>query len=136
MAIFIVEDDAQNGVDHVDGHRTVALVVSPYTRRGMWTRRLRAPEHSEDDRADAGPAGADPVRPDRHGHAGQFHHNAGLHALRGVTPAQDLFEVNPPAKALKGEARRRAAVGADELGPPDARTQRPLNRILWHNIKG
>jgi DNA-binding beta-propeller fold protein YncE len=32
-AIFIVEDDAQNGADHVDAHRTVALVVSPYTRR-------------------------------------------------------------------------------------------------------
>ena len=27
MQIFIVEDDAQNGVDHVDGHRTVALAV-------------------------------------------------------------------------------------------------------------
>src|SRR5438045_1587355 len=34
MAIFIVEDDAQNGVDHVDGHRTTAFVVSPYVRRG------------------------------------------------------------------------------------------------------
>jgi len=34
MAIFVVEDDAQNGVDHVDGHRTVALVVSPFVRRG------------------------------------------------------------------------------------------------------
>jgi YVTN family beta-propeller protein len=32
-AIFIVEDDAQNGPDHVDAHRSVALVVSPYTRR-------------------------------------------------------------------------------------------------------
>jgi len=29
-AIFIVEDDAQNGADHVDAHRTVALVVSKY----------------------------------------------------------------------------------------------------------
>src|SRR5262249_10444865 len=34
MAILVVEDDAQNGVDHVDGHRTVALAVSPYVRRG------------------------------------------------------------------------------------------------------
>jgi YVTN family beta-propeller protein len=32
-AIFVVEDDAQNGADHVDAHRTVALVISPYTRR-------------------------------------------------------------------------------------------------------
>ncbi|NBV24742.1 MAG: YncE family protein [Proteobacteria bacterium] len=34
-AIFVVEDDAQNGPDHVDAHRTVALVVSPYTKRGV-----------------------------------------------------------------------------------------------------
>jgi hypothetical protein len=33
-AIFVLEDDAQNGPDHVDSHRSVALVVSPYTRRG------------------------------------------------------------------------------------------------------
>ncbi len=33
-AIFVVEDDAQNGSDHVDAHRTVALVISPYCRRG------------------------------------------------------------------------------------------------------
>jgi hypothetical protein len=33
-AIFVAEDDAQGGADHVDGHRSVALVVSPYARRG------------------------------------------------------------------------------------------------------
>ncbi|MFM7539868.1 MAG: hypothetical protein ACKO9Z_09430 [Planctomycetota bacterium] len=32
-AIFVVEDDAQNGPDHVDAHRTIGLVVSPYARR-------------------------------------------------------------------------------------------------------
>ncbi len=30
--IFVTEDDAQNGSDHVDAHRTVALVVSPYVK--------------------------------------------------------------------------------------------------------
>ncbi len=33
-AIFVIEDDAQNGSDHVDAHRTVGFVISPYTRRG------------------------------------------------------------------------------------------------------
>jgi YVTN family beta-propeller protein len=32
-AIFVIEDDAQNGPDHVDAHRTVGLVISPYVRR-------------------------------------------------------------------------------------------------------
>lgn len=33
--IFINEDDPQNGYDHVDGHRSICLVASPYTRRGQ-----------------------------------------------------------------------------------------------------
>ncbi|HTJ00330.1 MAG TPA: alkaline phosphatase family protein, partial [Dongiaceae bacterium] len=33
-AIFVIEDDAQNGPDHVDAHRTEALVISPYTKHG------------------------------------------------------------------------------------------------------
>lgn len=32
-AVFVVEDDAQNGPDHVDAHRTIAYVISPYARR-------------------------------------------------------------------------------------------------------
>ncbi len=33
-AIFVIEDDAQNGPDHIDSHRSPAFVVSPYTRQG------------------------------------------------------------------------------------------------------
>ena len=33
-AIFVLEDDAQAGPDHVDTHRSIALVASPFTRRG------------------------------------------------------------------------------------------------------
>ena len=34
-AIFVIEDDPQAGPDHVDCHRTVALLISPYTKRGI-----------------------------------------------------------------------------------------------------
>ena len=34
-AIFATEDDAQSGTDHVDAHRSVLLVISPYSRRGV-----------------------------------------------------------------------------------------------------
>ncbi|RIV23389.1 hypothetical protein DYU11_10300 [Fibrisoma montanum] len=34
MAIVITEDDSQGGVDHVDAHRSVLLVISPYVKRG------------------------------------------------------------------------------------------------------
>ncbi|CAN5184042.1 alkaline phosphatase family protein [soil metagenome] len=33
-AIFVLEDDSQNGVDHLDGHRNPTLVISPYAKRG------------------------------------------------------------------------------------------------------
>jgi YVTN family beta-propeller protein len=34
-AIFVIEDDAQNGPDHVDAHRSPALIISPYTKRNF-----------------------------------------------------------------------------------------------------
>ena len=38
-AIFVTEDDAQGGVDHVDAHRSVLLAMSPYIRAGMISHR-------------------------------------------------------------------------------------------------
>ena len=35
MAIFVIQDDSQDGSDHVDARRTPALVISPYTKRGI-----------------------------------------------------------------------------------------------------
>ena len=34
MAIFVTEDDAQDGRDHIDAHRSVLMVISPYAKRG------------------------------------------------------------------------------------------------------
>src|SRR5262249_23596608 len=34
-AVFIIEDDAQDGPDHVDARRTTGLVISPYVKRGI-----------------------------------------------------------------------------------------------------
>ena len=33
--VFVVEDDAQNGIDHVDGHRAPLMIASPYAKRGI-----------------------------------------------------------------------------------------------------
>ncbi len=34
-AIFVTEDDAQNGRDHVDAHRSILIMISPYARHGV-----------------------------------------------------------------------------------------------------
>jgi YVTN family beta-propeller protein len=33
MAIIVTEDDAQNGVDHIDAHRSILMVISPYAKK-------------------------------------------------------------------------------------------------------
>jgi YVTN family beta-propeller protein len=38
-AIFVIEDDAQSGVDHVDAHRSPVLVIGPYVKRGFVSHR-------------------------------------------------------------------------------------------------
>jgi YVTN family beta-propeller protein len=136
--IFIVEDDAQNGVDHVDGHRTVALAVSPYTRRGYVDSTFYSTQSmiktielilglptmslfdliAEDMRA-------------------SFQSEADLAPYVAVEPKINLFEVNPPAKALRGEARK-AAIASSKMNfdVPDAAPTEKLNRILWHDARG
>ncbi|HLJ45303.1 MAG TPA: alkaline phosphatase family protein [Bryobacteraceae bacterium] len=138
MVIFVVEDDAQNGVDHVDGHRTVALAVSPYTRRGhvdstFYSTQsmvktieviLGLPTMSLFDLI------ADDMRY-------SFQQQADLTAYSAVDPVISLRDVNPPARALNGSARQ-AAVASSKMRfdiPDDAPTER-LNRILWHEIRG
>jgi len=34
-AVLVLEDDSQNGIDHVDGHRAPLLIASPYAKRGI-----------------------------------------------------------------------------------------------------
>jgi hypothetical protein len=138
MAIFIVEDDAQNGVDHVDGHRTVALAVSPYTRRGHVEYTIYA--HQSMLKTIELMLGLpsltlfDLIATDMRA---SFTTAPDFTPYEKEIPQQDLFEVNPPAKVLKGEARRAAQQSARmNWAEPDAAPSDRLNRILWHVVKG
>ena len=126
MAIFVVEDDAQNGVDHVDGHRTVALVASPYARRGHVDSTFYA--HQSILKTIELILGLptlslfDLIANDMRA---SFHDAPDFAAYEHVTPKQSLFEINPPLKAL---ARRGAPGGAgldeDALGRAGRRAHR------------
>ena len=81
-AIFVIEDDAQNGPDHVDAHRTVGLVISPYTKRHAPRQHpVSDREHDPDDGADPRPAPPEPVRRRRHADVRQLHRQGGPHPL-------------------------------------------------------
>jgi hypothetical protein len=72
-AIFVEEDDAQTGVDHVDGHRSPGYVISPYVKQSeeRWHRGgvyvgqhlLHAGQHDPHHRADSRHQADEPVRP-------------------------------------------------------------------------
>ncbi len=138
MAIFIVEDDAQNGVDHVDGHRTVAMVASPYARRGaidstFYSNQsilktieeiLGLPTLSLFDLIANDMRASFQNTPDYGGYA-------------AVQPVQSLFELNPQPEALEGAAKQ-AALDSMKMrwDVPDAAPTERLNRILWGRIRG
>lgn len=145
MAIFVVEDDAQDGVDHVDGHRTVALAISPYTRRGvvdstMYTQpsmvktielMLGLPSMSIFDLV-ATDMRASFIAP---GESPNFA------AYVAVQPVQSLAELNPKPSSIQGRnaaARKSAALASSRmiLDSPDEAPTEKLNRILWHDARG
>jgi YVTN family beta-propeller protein len=136
--ILVVEDDAQDGVDHVDGHRTVALAIGPNIRRNAVDSNhynhtsmvrtiqeiLRIPPRT---RALASARAMTSV----------FTAQADPAPYRCLTPQVALDEMNPPLKALTGRqlwaARQSLAMNWNQ---PDDIPQDTLNRILWGDAKG
>lgn len=136
--IFVVEDDPQNGFDHVDAHRTVALVLSPYTRRqyvdhtnynqtGMVKTIeliLGLPPMNQLDLS------ATPLRY-------CFQAKADLTPFTCLPHRIPLDEMNPPMSRLRGQAlhwaQQSVALNLDEGDQADEDT---LNRILWFATHG
>jgi DNA-binding beta-propeller fold protein YncE len=129
--IFSVEDDAQNGSDHVDAHRTVALVISPYTKHGKvdsslysTTSMLRTMElilglkpMSQFD------AAARPMYQ-------SFQPKADLTAYKHIVPAVDLEE---KTKASAWGAK--VSEGFD-LTKEDAVDDLLFNEVIWRSVRG
>jgi hypothetical protein len=130
-AIFVIEDDAANGPDHVDAHRTVALVIGPHVRRGavdhhLYTNAsvlrtieliLGLPPMSQFD------AGALPM-------TGAFTAVADTTEFVHEPARVDLTETNL-AGAFGQERCDRMNFAVADAAPPDE-----LNEILWHDARG
>ena len=131
MAVFVVEDDAQNGPDHVDAHRAVALCISPYTRgtgkdSTMYSTSsmLRSMElilglkpMSQFD------AGARPMY-------ASFHAKPDITPYGKVEPGVSLEEKN---KAEAWGAKKSIALN---LEIEDAADDLVFNEIIWKSVKG
>ena len=129
-AIFIIEDDAQNGPDHVDAHRTVGLVISPYVKRNavdstMYTTAsmvrtmeliLGLPPMTQYDQHATPMLNCFTATPD-------------LTAYAMVGPKVDL-EAKNPAKGDGETASAKLDFSGPDRADPDA-----LNAILWNALK-
>jgi YVTN family beta-propeller protein len=123
--MFVLEDDAQSGPDHVDSHRSVLLVISAYNRSGVIHRFTNTTDvlatMEEILGLDALSQFDHYGRPLR----GIFAVEPDLTPYSVLKPAVDLNEKNPPKESEKLDLSR-----------PDAVDDELFNRILWRVIKG
>ncbi len=136
--IFVVEDDPQDGFDHVDAHRTVALVISPYTRR-------RFVDHTNYNQTGMVKTielllGLPPMNQLDLSAAAMrncFQSEPNLTPYSCRPNKVPLDEMNPTLKKLKGQAlhwaKKSLALNFEEGDKADEDT---LNRILWHTLRG
>ncbi len=137
-AVFVVEDDAQDGVDHVDGHRTTCYIASPFAKRGgvdstnyNHTSIVRTIEDLLGlpvmNRFDAT---AVPM-------TAAFTAVADTTPFNAISPNIPLDQLNPQLATLKGTARSAAAASMKmNFRVPDAAPEMKLNKILWQQAKG
>jgi hypothetical protein len=127
--MFILEDDAQDGPDHVDSHRSVLLVISPYSRTGVVRRFVNTTDvlATIEEILGLGPLSQFDRfgRPLREIWAG----SPDLGAYTALTPQQSLTELNPSTGI---GARRSARL---DFSAVDRVDDDEFNRILWRALK-
>jgi YVTN family beta-propeller protein len=128
--IFVLEDDAQNGPDHVDSHRSPLLVISAWSRPGVYHRFTNTTDALRTMEEILGLASLSQFdnfgRPLRDIWA----ETPDSAAYAALTPAQRLDEMNPPRTRGAIESRRL------DLGTVDAADMDLFNHILWRTLKG
>ena len=137
-AIFVTEDDPQAGLDHVDGHRTVGFVISPYTKRKevvstyysqinmvrTMENILGIPPMNQLDKA------AEPM-------SDCFTETPDFTPYQVVQSNIPPDEVNPPLSGLSGKQLSWAKKSLEQdLDDYDRIDEDTFNRIIWHAMKG
>jgi YVTN family beta-propeller protein len=135
-AIFVVEDDAQDGPDHVDAHRSPALVISAYNRSGALIHQMHntvslirtielclgiRPMNFLD--SNATPIDIFTDKPD-------------LRPFNSILPDIALGNLYPPEKPSARMAYFMQLTDRQDLKHPDMANPRELNEIIWFSVRG
>ena len=137
--IFVVQDDPQDGFDHIDGHRTVAMVISPYTRREVvdstnynqtsmmrtMELMLQLPPMNQFDSSATPMDNCFMAEPD-------------LTPYKAVPNIIPLDQLNPDIADIRDPrqlhwAKESAKLELDDIDRAD---ENIFNRILWHAMRG
>ena len=136
--IFVIEDDPQSGYDHVDGHRSICLVISPYTKRAVvlsqfynqtavihtMERILGIPPMNQMD-------ALAPLMTDCFTTVPDFK------PYTALTNNISLAEMNPGTASLSRKERYWANKSLKlNFGQPDQADEDTLNKIIWYSVKG
>ncbi|MGL4514269.1 MAG: bifunctional YncE family protein/alkaline phosphatase family protein [Lacipirellulaceae bacterium] len=139
-AVFVNEDDPQGGYDHIDGHRSICLVVSPYSRGGVnhdffnQTSVLRTILHifglPPMNQRDA----ASPLM------ASCFDDSPDFSLYKAIVPETPLDQRPKPLADQSTAERQWRAIAArvpiQRTGMKTARDEDNLNRFVWHEVRG
>ncbi len=135
-AIFVVEDDAQNGPDHVDAHRSPAFVISAYNKKGVLVHDFHntvslirtieillgiKPMNLLD-------ATATPID--------IFQNEPDLTAFKAVLPEVALDNLTPPAKTSAAMRSFMRLTDRQDLTHQDMANPQELNEIIWFSVRG
>jgi phospholipase C len=128
--VFVLEDDAQNGPDHVDSHRSPLLVMSPYNKGGVFHRFANTTDvlATIEDILGLG-------RMSQFDHYGRplreiWETSPDLTPYVALMPSVSLDEKNPKRGAM-AEASKQLTLKKEDTSNDDL-----FNRILWKTIKG
>jgi YVTN family beta-propeller protein len=135
-AIFVVEDDAQDGPDHVDAHRSPALVISAYNRPGAYVHTFHntvslirtmeillglSPMNQLD-------ANAVPID--------IFREQADLRPFKAILPDVALDNLITPRARDAATAHWMRRTAEQNLAFADMADPRVLNEIIWFSVRG
>jgi len=152
-AIFIEEDDAQNGVDHVDGHRSPGYIISPYAVQNGPTDHtyysqvnmtrtieqiLGLPPMNQYDLV-ASPMATDFVKgvPPADNFKPWTHVPNQIPLDQGVSASAANTTDSPAVKALrKGWLQKKAEISAGKMHKPDSEDPDTVNHFNWYESTG
>jgi len=136
--IFVTEDDPQAGLDHVDGHRTVGLIISPYTKR----KKVISTNYTQINmfRTMENILGIPPLNKfdmTAESMLDCFTDTPDFTPYKALANNIPLTQINPELASLSGDALYWAKKSMEQdLDDFDRIEEDTFNRIIWHAIKG